>query len=105
MMPIYTLRGAVVAARLAEVDTATSDLQSAHEIDPFRQYAWLNTAAAAASAREYESAIEIASAGLESFPESASLFVERGLSHFALGDLEMALADFDLCAHNRHTEL
>jgi tetratricopeptide (TPR) repeat protein len=91
---LYVAR-AVVAARLADVQTAINDLQSAHEIDPFRQYAWLNTAAAAASAREYESAIEIASAGLEAFPESVSLHVERGLAQFALGEVEMALADFD----------
>jgi tetratricopeptide (TPR) repeat protein len=91
---LYVAR-AMIHARLGDSDAALDDLRSAQQIDPSRTYAFLNAAAAASGQRDYESATGIASAGLDSDPESISLRLMRGLDWLALGDLDAALEDFD----------
>ncbi len=91
---LYVAR-AMIHARLGDSESALTDLQAAQQIDPSRTYAFLNAAAAASGQRDYESATEIASAGLDSEPESVSLRLTRGLDWLALGDLEAALEDFN----------
>jgi tetratricopeptide (TPR) repeat protein len=93
--PNLRVAQATVLARLGQVDSAVASLQAVQALDPYRQYAWLNVAAAASGSRQYEAAIIIATAGLEAYPDSVSLLITRGLAHFSLGQIETALADFD----------
>ncbi len=93
--PDLLVARAMAYARLGETVASIGDLQAAQAIDPYRDYAWLNVAAAAYGARAYDVAIEIASAGLEASPRSASLWLTRGLAYLSLGDTDSALSDFD----------
>lgn len=87
---------AIIYARLAEAARAIADLEAAQSLDPYRGYAWLNVAAAAAGSRQYQVAIDIASTGLATHPESTNLLLERGLAYLSLDEVEPALADFEV---------
>ncbi len=91
---LYIARG-MAYARLGRAAEAIADLRAAEALDPYRQYAWLNAAAAASSVRAYEAAAQIAAAGLEAHPDSAGLLLERGLALLSLGDAEAALVAFN----------
>ncbi|NDJ34917.1 MAG: tetratricopeptide repeat protein [Chloroflexi bacterium] len=86
---------AIVHARLGDADAAVADLRAAVDIDPTVEFAWLNAAGAAYSARAYADAVRIATAGLERIPDDTGLLLQRGLAHLSLFDYEAALADFD----------
>jgi len=91
---LYVAR-AMAAARLGEAGEAIDDLQMAARLDPYREAAWVNVAGAAYGGRRYETARDIAGAGLDIYPDSVSLHVQRGLAYLSEGDAESALADFD----------
>ncbi len=86
---------ATALARLGRPEEAIRDLQAAQAIDPYRQHAWLNAAAAASGSRGYEAAAAIAAQGLEFFPDSGALHLTRGLALLSLGAPAPALPDFD----------
>jgi tetratricopeptide (TPR) repeat protein len=89
---------AMALARLGEVEPAVEAMQQAQRIDPYREYAWLNVAGAAYGSRAYDTARELAGAGLEAYPDSVSLLVVRGQAALADGDAGAALADFQAAA-------
>lgn len=93
--PDLLVARAMAEARLGKSKSAVDDLQAAQAVDPYREYAWINVAGAASGARQYESAIQIASAGLEASPGAARLLMERGLANLSLGQTEAAIKDFD----------
>jgi tetratricopeptide (TPR) repeat protein len=86
---------AMTEARLGQADPAIADLQAAQKLDPYREYAWINVAGAASGLRHYDTAIAIASAGLEAYPETTGLLMERGLAYLSSDQAETAMADFD----------
>ena len=86
---------AMAHARLGHAEEAVADLEAAQALDPYREYAWLNVAAAASGQRQYETAIQIASAGLTFYPEAGRLYLTRGLAYLSLGEAEAALDDFE----------
>lgn len=92
--PDVLVARATANARLGLAEDAIRDVQAAQEIDPYRQYAWLNIAAAAAGGRFYEAAAQIANAGLQAHPDTVSLQVERGLALLALDRQKDALDAF-----------
>ncbi len=92
---LYTAR-AIAEARLGLSDPATSDLQSARRLDPYREFAWLNAAGAAFGARAYAAAAAIATAGLDGYPQSVGLLTLRAQAELTQGDAEAALSDFDI---------
>lgn len=85
---------AVALTRLGESDAAISDLEAAGQIDEV-SYAWINAVSAAYGSRQYQEALEMATAGLASYPDESSLLLSRGLAHLSLGDPQSALSDFD----------
>ncbi len=91
---LYVAR-AMALARLGRHGEAIADLRTAQSLDPYREHAWLNTAGAAYGARQYASAVAIASAGLEAYPQSVGLLILRGQAHLSLQEAQAALADFD----------
>jgi tetratricopeptide (TPR) repeat protein len=91
---LYVAR-AMAAARLGEAAVAVEDLQMAAQLDPYREAAWVNVAGAAYGGRRYETARDIAGAGLEVYPDSVSLHIQHGLAALSAGEAETALADFD----------
>ena len=93
--PDLLVARATIEARLGQSDAAVDDLQAAESLDPYREYAWVNVAGAASGTRQYDAAVAIASAGLESHSGATGLLMERGLAYLSLGKAEMALADFD----------
>lgn len=94
---LYVAR-AMAEARLDQADAAIADLRAAQTLDPYREYAWLNVAGAAYGGRSYDTAIAVASAGLEAYPGSASLRIQSGLARLAKGEAGAALADFEAAA-------
>lgn len=82
-------------ARIGQAGVALADLKSAEALDPNREYAWLNVSGSAYGARQYQAAIDIASAGLDQHAGSTGLLMQRGLAEMSLGDIDKALADFD----------
>jgi tetratricopeptide (TPR) repeat protein len=82
-------------ARIGQADVALADLRSPEAADPHREYAWLNVAGAAYGARQYQAAIDIASAGLDAHSASTGLLMQRGVAQLSLGDLASAVKDFD----------
>lgn len=91
---LYVAR-AMALARVGRSAEAIADLHAAQSLDPYREHAWLNAAGAAYGARQYTAAIEIASIGLEAYPQSLGLLILRGQAHLSLGETQAALADFD----------
>jgi len=85
---------AMANARLGKAPAAADDLAAAMALDPNREYAWLNVAGAASGGRQYEAAIEIASAGLDAYPDSSGLLMTRGLATLSTHDTDAAIADF-----------
>ncbi len=93
--PDLLVARAMANARLGNSPSAANDLTTAMALDPHREYAWLNVAGAASGARQYKAAIEIASAGLDAYPQSTGLLITRGLAYLSLKDPESAIKDFD----------
>jgi len=96
--PDLRVARAMANARLGDSQAATADLSTAMALDPNREYAWLNVAGAASGARRYQTAIDVASAGLNSYPESSGLLMTRGLANLSLKQIDTALADFKAAA-------
>jgi len=92
--PDILVARATANARLGFAEDAIRDLEAAQAVDPYRQYAWLNIAAASAGGRFYEAAAQIADVGLEANPDMVSLQVERGLALLALDQQAEALDAF-----------
>src|SRR5262249_33159133 len=82
-------------ARIGNADDAISDLATVSEFDSTREYAWVNVAGSAQDARQYDSAIQIAQAGLKVYPSSTGLLESLGLSQLSLMRLEEARNTFD----------
>jgi len=93
--PDLLVARAMIEARLGQSDAAVDDLQAAQALDPYREYAWINVAGAASGSRQYEAAISIATAGLETHSDAAALLMERGLAYLSLDEADKAMADFD----------
>jgi tetratricopeptide (TPR) repeat protein len=86
----YLVARARTYARLGQAEAAVADLQAAQALE----YAWLNVTGSAYGGREYQAAVDIASIGLEEYPDSAELYVARGLAQMSQGDDPAAASDF-----------
>jgi len=82
-------------ARIGGTAVALADLKSAERIDPNREFAWLNVSGAAYGTRQYQTAVDLAGAGLAAHPGSTGLLMQRGLAELSLGDGQTAIQDFD----------
>ncbi len=101
---LYRAR-AIASARLADPDSAITDLTMADTLEPLRADGWARAAGAAASLRDSATALAIAEAGLALQPGDVSLLYARGLACLSACDDETALAAFDdlLAASPGHT--
>jgi tetratricopeptide (TPR) repeat protein len=88
------------AARLGDAEATIEALKAAQQQNPLIAFAWTNSAAAAIAEREYQAAVDIATAGLDAHPDAAGLYNQRGLAYLSLLEPSPALADFQAAAEN-----
>lgn len=71
-----------------------ADVEAAAALDPTLGAIWSERARIASAEGDYASAIADLTLAIEKSPEDESMFIERGIAHIRLGNLEKAKQDF-----------